>query len=517
MLHGTVSRHSGENLYLRKFCLIIISLALVSIHIQAQNGWTQKADIPTPRLVASASVVNGKIYVIGGWDVNINELANNEMYDPLTGSWEIKAPLPTPRGCLLTAVVNDSIYAIGGGYSSYKLKVEVYNPATNTWTQKNDMPSGRIGQNAAVIDGIIYVEGGNYNGRECWAYNPSTDTWTQKQSIPAPGGGNSSLTVYNGLIYAIGGSTYSPWNALPYVFAYNPQTDTWTQKQSMPTARFGLQTYLVDGLIYAVGGGQYDNSAIATIEVYYPETDRWATCPDMSKGLIWFAGAFVYDTVYVFGGIPAGWGSVESKVWACYKSALPVELTSFTASASGTEVTLCWSTATELNNQGFEVQRKFSSNDFVTIGSVTGHGTTTSPNQYSFVDKLIDPGKYLYRLKQIDYGGTYEYSNEIEVDVRVLDKFTLEQNYPNPFNPTTTIGYVLQERSNAKLILLTALGEEIAVLVNEEQDKGYHKVEFSAKGGSAAGGDALNLSSGVYLYKLQAGSFVATKKFVLIK
>src|SRR3989339_788004 len=133
MLHGTVSRHSGENLYLRKFCLIIISLALVSIHIQAQNGWTQKADIPTPRLVASASVVNGKIYVIGGWDVNINELANNEMYDPLTGSWEIKAPLPTPRGCLLTAVVNDSIYAIGGGYSSYKLKVEVYDPVTNTF------------------------------------------------------------------------------------------------------------------------------------------------------------------------------------------------------------------------------------------------------------------------------------------------------------------------------------------------------------------------------------------------
>ena len=119
---------------------------------------------------------------------------------------------------------------------------------------------------------------------------------------------------------------------------------------------------------------------------------------------------------------------------------VPVELISLTALANGKEVTLNWSTATELNNQGFEVQRKFGSNDFLTVGSVKGHGTTTSPNQYSFIDKLVDPGKYFYRLKQMDFGGKYEYSQTVEVDVRLLDKFALEQNYPNPFNPTTTIG-----------------------------------------------------------------------------
>jgi len=524
MLLKSTSRYAGENFYLRKFWLILISSAVVSIQISAQNGWTNTTNMPTPRLCASASVVDGKIYVIGGWDANLNEMANNEMYDPLTGSWETKAPLPTPRGCLLTAVVNDSIYAIGGGYSTYIRKVEVYDPVTNSWIQKNDMPSGCIGQNAAVVDGIIYIAGGNYNGRECYAYNPINDTWTRKQDIPLPGQGNSSLTVYNGLIYAIGGSTYSPWNALPYVFAYNPQTNTWVQKQSMPIASFGLQTYLVDGLIYAVGGGQITNHAMEFVQVYYPDTDRWATCPNMPTKLIWFAGAFVYDTVYVFGGIPNGWGTVESKVWACYKSALPVELTSFTASANGKEVTLNWSTATELNNQGFEIQRKFSSNDFVTVGVVKGNGTTTSPNHYSFLDKLVDGGKYFYRLKQIDFNGTFEYSNEIEVEVRSIDKFTLEQNYPNPFNPSTTIGYVLQEKNNAKLTLLNSLGEEIAVLVNEEQDKGYHKVEFSAKGGSVSGGDGLNLASGVYYYQLKAGSstssgqvFVETKKMILMR
>ena len=186
---------------------------------------------------------------------------------------------------------------------------------------------------------------------------------------------------------------------------------------------------------------------------------------------------------------------------------IPVELISFIATANGKEVTLVWSTATELNNQGFEVQRKFGSNDFVTIGSVKGNGTTTSPNHYSFVDKLIDVGKYFYRLKQIDFDGTFEYSNEIEVEVRVLDKFTLEQNYPNPFNPVTTIGYVLQEKSNAKVTILNSLGEEIAVLVNEEQDKGYHKVEFNGS----------KLTSGVYFYRLKAGEFISTKKMILLR
>ena len=186
---------------------------------------------------------------------------------------------------------------------------------------------------------------------------------------------------------------------------------------------------------------------------------------------------------------------------------IPVELISFIATANGKEVTLVWSTATELNNQGFEVQRKFGSNDFVTIGSVKGNGTTTSPNHYSFVDKLIDVGKYFYRLKQIVFDGTFEYSKEIEVEVRVLDKFTLEQNYPNPFNPVTTIGYVLQEKSNAKVTILNSLGEEIAVLVNEEQDKGYHKVEFNGS----------KLTSGVYFYRLKAGEFISTKKMILLR
>jgi hypothetical protein len=186
---------------------------------------------------------------------------------------------------------------------------------------------------------------------------------------------------------------------------------------------------------------------------------------------------------------------------------LPVELTSFTAQAENQKVILRWTTATELNNNGFEIQRRVAESDFATVGFVKGQGTTTNTKEYSYIDQDLVDGKYFYRLKQVDYNGTYEYSDVIEVDVRSLNDYALEQNFPNPFNPITTIGYVLREKANAKLILLNAIGEEVAVLFNEEQEKGYHKVDFNAG----------TLASGVYFYQLKAGDFTHTRKMILLK
>jgi len=223
------------------------------------------------------------------------------------------------------------------------------------------------------------------------------------------------------------------------------------------------------------------------------------------------AGIWYYAPLYDFDGNPRPDPAVSKPdIGACENPLpypVPVELTSFTAILNSTDVTLNWTTATELNNQGFEVQRKFGANNFVTIGSVKGHGTTTSPNQYSFVDKLLDAGKYFYRLKQLDFNGTFEFSKTIEVDVRLVNEFTLEQNFPNPFNPTTKISWQSPVNSWQTLKIYDVLGNIVANLVNEYRPAGNYKIDFNAS----------NLPSGVYFYRIQVENFVETKKMIFLR
>ena len=190
---------------------------------------------------------------------------------------------------------------------------------------------------------------------------------------------------------------------------------------------------------------------------------------------------------------------------------IPVELTSFTATANNKEVILNWSTATEINSQGFEIERASSSTTAVQewkkIGFVSGFGTTTEPKSYSYLDRPLSIGKYYYRLRQVDFNGAYEYSEVVEVEWCAFNSYLLEQNYPNPFNPITTIKFSVPKTSKVKLTLFNLLGEEVATLVNEEKNAGNYTVEFNAT----------NLPSGVYFYQLKAGELISTKKMILLK
>ena len=196
-------------------------------------------------------------------------------------------------------------------------------------------------------------------------------------------------------------------------------------------------------------------------------------------------------------------------------SVVPVELVSFTASTNGNNVSLNWSTATETNNSGFSIERKqvFSqqptvdNEEWIELAFVNGNGTTTESQSYSFVDNNLTSGKYLYRLKQIDFDGTFEYSNDVEAIINIPEKFELSQNYPNPFNPSTKIKYQITTSNPVSIKIYDVLGNEVATLVNEVQPYGNYEVMF----------DASLLSSGTYFYKLQAGSFVETKKMLLLK
>jgi len=187
--------------------------------------------------------------------------------------------------------------------------------------------------------------------------------------------------------------------------------------------------------------------------------------------------------------------------WECDPFGLPVELTSFTAQNINNTVVLNWETATELNNSGFNIQQNGE-----TIGFVPGYGNSTSPKSYSFTNVPTSSGIYSYRLQQIDNDGTTELSNEVSIEI-VLNKFELNQNYPNPFNPSTTIGFFLNKSEDVSLIVYDIIGSQVAVLAQGSYDEGYNEVIFNAS----------NLSSGMYIYRLQTDSGVLTKTMIVLK
>jgi subtilisin family serine protease len=229
-----------------------------------------------------------------------------------------------------------------------------------------------------------------------------------------------------------------------------------------------------------------------------------------------FAGV---DVIPALEGITVTGGrlNVFNAVTGVSQTVTPVELLSFNAVSNTDNILLSWSTATELNNKGFEVERASLSNktgvksEFVKIAFVKGNGSTTEKNSYSFEDKSLLSGTYFYRLKQLDMGGQADYSNEIEVEVKSPVEFALSQNYPNPFNPATMINFSLPEKSDVSLNVYNVIGELVRTVVKNTFDAGYQSVNFNAEG----------LPSGVYIYRIEAkGSsetFVSSKKMLLVK
>jgi photosystem II stability/assembly factor-like uncharacterized protein len=208
----------------------------------------------------------------------------------------------------------------------------------------------------------------------------------------------------------------------------------------------------------------------------------------------------------------AGRGSATANLGGVYEytfSFVPVELVSFSAEVFAGKVNLSWITASELNNYGFQIERRNAeSNEWTNIGFVNGNGSTTETQYYSFSDYSVSVGKYFYRLKQLDFSGSYEYSSEVEVTIlEVLNDFTLKQNYPNPFNPGTRIAFSIPNSSFVSLKVYDILGNEVRTLVNGELPEGSYEIEFVGK----------DLPSGVYFYNITAGEFSKTMKMNLLK
>ncbi|MBL8008798.1 MAG: T9SS type A sorting domain-containing protein [Ignavibacteria bacterium] len=190
---------------------------------------------------------------------------------------------------------------------------------------------------------------------------------------------------------------------------------------------------------------------------------------------------------------------------------LPVELASFTSVVHANDVTLNWTTATENNNAGFDIERKMKSDEtsgWVVSGRVQGKRNSNVQNSYTFMDLNLNSGTYQYRLKQSDFNGSYEYFYlNNNVYIRVPEKFNLQQNYPNPFNPVTNVEFGISKSGVVSLKVHDMSGKEVATLVNENLPPGYYTVKFNGS----------NLSSGVYFCIMKVNGIIITSKMILMK
>jgi N-acetylneuraminic acid mutarotase len=280
----------------------------------ADSGWSYVAPLPSARGGAAGAILNGQLYVVGGYAGSTTGVTTVQSYDPTANSWTSRAPLPIGRTNAGIGVVNGILYLVGGfGGSNYLNTVEAYDPATDTWTAKAPMPTVRSALAVGVINGVVYAVGGFAPSSPSLitgaleAYDPATDTWTTRSPMPTPREGVSAAVV-NGTLYAIGGAYVGT------VEAYDPATDTWSTKAPMPTPRAYAAVGVVGGKIY-VAGGAGAGGYFSTLEIYDPATDTWTTAAPLPAEVSDLAPGVISGVFYVAGGYngtAAYFNSVES-------------------------------------------------------------------------------------------------------------------------------------------------------------------------------------------------------------
>lgn len=394
------------------------------------------------------------------------------------------------------------------------------------------------------------VIGFNKNGNIIWEYNATASPWGLVEISDIGGTPKSDLIAggFDGKVYALSGDSGKViWqttigNAIIEDLFLSPDVDgdgtpdilvsalvpnafmisgkngniIWTGNTGGNNLGAGVLGDLTGDFIPEMGVGSLANimkvfnganGQEVFSYIFGPGTNTWS--PEC---------AWQMDDYDKNGSLEFAVGTRDGRVFAFsggLQGTVPVEMTSFIASVQGNDVMLNWSTATEVNNRGFAVERILTptiskgegESKWEKVGFINGKGTTTQASQYFFADKNVEHGTYLYRLAQIDFDGTITYSREVEVNVGLPIKFALEQNYPNPFNPSTIISWQMPLRSQVTLKLYDILGSEIKTLVNEVKEAGYHKYELNAS----------SLPSGVYFYKLTSGSYSSTKKMMLLR
>jgi len=456
------------------------------------------------------------VYVFGGQ-------ANSSMaaaYNLSTNTWSASTVCNSPAYNSGFCVANGELYKISGtGAVSIFEKFTPNGTGTGIWSSLAAGPTDVMNaQNSVAWDGgdYLYVHSSNYStttpASYLSRYSISGNNWVNLTPTSYvkryPG-----LTFNGGMLYLVGGLVPTGDDG-SICLKYNPTTDTWSTIAQLPEGVNFCKwttTSVGDYVVLTGSGGGYSTYPSSPKVYYYNTlTDVWTYDGDLpaNRGLALGFSVSSYSEIFFGGGNEGGTSTnYQATCWTGDGSFIPVELVSFSSSVSGNDVSLSWITATEVNNSHFEIQRSSNGVGFARIGIIEGKGTSTETSYYSFEDEALNAGHYYYRLKQVDYNGSFEFSNVIEADIVTVNSFDLSQNYPNPFNPSTTINFSISNSGLVSLKVYDVMGNEIAEIFYQEIAAGSHSIEFNAAG----------LASGTYFYKLQAGNKIETQKMLLLK
>jgi N-acetylneuraminic acid mutarotase len=357
--------------------------------------------------------------------------------------------------------------------------VEAYDAATDSWTPKANLPQELCGETAGTVNDKMYVIGGStsilgtgYVVDSVYEYNPVSDSWTSKSKIPTPLMA-AAAAVVDGKIYVIGGAPFGMNSAYKSVYEYNPAIDIWTKKTDMYTARLLASATVVDGKIYVFGGAaNLYGTGFSAVEVYDPSADTWAVKGPMPIPRATHVSSAVNGNIYIFTGALRP-GSVYNDVLE-YNPTLDT-----------------WVTKTSIPTPRVAPAACSIGGKIYIIGGMDEDNTRLS------IVEEYDPALDTTNIVSVE-----------ENNSAIPTTFRLEQNYPNPFNPTTVIEFAVAKKGYATMKLYNVLGQEVATLFEGNAEaRGTYTIRLNAS----------SLGTGVYFYRLISGSFVETKKMLLLR
>ncbi len=470
--------------------------------------------------------VNGNFYLLGG-----RSGRRTEVYDPTDSTWSNRTYPPISQIHHFQAVaIGDTVYIVSAYTDTYPDETvvdRIYKYATNNdnWVLGSVIPASRrrASGGVALHNGKIYLVGGSTGGHGTSAvrynyfdeYDPATDTWTTLPNAPHTRD-HVQAAVIGDKLYVAGGRNGNNGDTIKQTDVYNFNTGQWTTLPSpsgdIPTQRAGAASIAVGHHVVVIGGESTQTLAHNQVEALNTLTNTWVSMQRLNTGRHGTQAIYYNDDIYIVAGAGEQGGSPELNTHEILETSgqtnLPVELApDFSARVEDGVVVLSWRTLSETNNAGFEVQH-LTDQGFEKIGFVNGGGTSASTQSYKFTVSDLPPGRHVFRLKQIDFNGSFELGPQTTAMLSMSGSYFLSDVYPNPLNPQARFTLTLAREQQVEIQVFDMLGRKV-VDVFDGLLLPHEPHSFMIDASSWAGGKYILVAQGPY--------FSSSKPFTVLK